>query len=271
MKACALPLLFIALPAHAGTELWLDAYGGKAVDENARLDLNQDLLFGPDTTEGTRFDPDLHALAGLRARVDIESLPIGIGLDIGHARVRQPQADLTLVPFAMGVTLPSRLTLARSARLGALHPTGMLGLVVTAVDGSASVGTISSEVNDNTWGGGNGRVGLQASLGLSWEPTPGFAVFTEYRYQQLRFHLEHTDHLVLATQYLQTTGDVTSQAVMLGVSFRLIRQSDLPKPAAPVPEPAPDAPRSPDSLPAPDAEPVPAPAITPEPVAAAAP
>lgn len=250
MKACALTLLFIALPAHAGSEAWLDAYGGKATDETARLDLNQDLLFGPDTTEGARFDPDLHPLAGLRARVDVEKLPFGIGLDFGYARVHHPQADLTLIPIAMGVTLPSRLTLARSAQLGSLHPVGMLGLVVTAVDGSASIGSISSEVNDNTWGGGNGRIGVQASLGLSWQPTPGFAVFTEYRYQQLRFHLEHTNDLVLATQYLQTTGKFESQAVMLGVSFRLMSQPDLPTSSLPMPMPAPATEATPE--PAPD-------------------
>lgn len=239
MKAYALPLLFIALPAHAGTELWLDAYGGKAVDEKAGLAMSQDLMFGPDTTENLRFDPDLHPLAGLRLRADLDPLPVGVGLDFGYARVHHPQADLTLVPVAMGVTLPSRLTLARSARMGSLHPIGMLGLVVTAVDGSANVGTINSEINDNTWRGGNGRIGLHASLGMSWQPSPGFAVFTEYRYQQMRFHLEHTNDIVLATQYLQTSGKVEAQSVMLGVSFRLVNQPDRPRAPAPEATPGP--------------------------------
>ncbi|MES2918531.1 MAG: hypothetical protein V4729_07920 [Pseudomonadota bacterium] len=130
MKRFALPLPLMAAPAHAGTQLWLDAYGGKTLDESARLALNQDLMFGP----------------------------------------------------------------------------------------------------DNTWSGGKGRVGPHASLGLSWQPSPGFAVFTEYRYQQLRFHLEHTDDILLATQYLQTTGRVESEAVLIGISFRLL---DSPAAAAP--------------------------------------
>lgn len=240
MKAYALPLLFIALPAHAGTELWLDAYGGKAVDEKASLAMSQDLLFGPDTTENLRFDPDLHPLLGLRLRAELDPLPVGVGLDFGYARVHHPQADLTLVPITMGITLPSRLTLARSAQMGSLHPIGMLGLVVTAVDGSVNVGSINSDINDNTWRGGNGRIGLHASLGLSWQPSPGFAVFTEYRYQQMRFHLEHTNDPVLATQYLQTTGEIDAQSVVLGVSFRLVNQPAPLKASAPTPESTPD-------------------------------
>lgn len=230
MKRYALPLLLMTAPAHAGTQLWLDAYGGKTLDESARLALNQDLMFGPDSTEDLRFDPGLRPLAGLRVRAELDPVPVGVGLDVGYSKTRHAQADLTLLPIAMGVTLPSRLALARSTRLGSLHPTGMLGIVATAVDGSANVGSINSEVTDNTWSGGNGRVGLHASLGLSWQPSPRFAVFTEYRYQQLRFHLEHTDDIVLATQYLQTTGRVESEAVLIGISFRLL---DSPAAAAP--------------------------------------
>lgn len=246
MKASPLLLLLIALPVHADTGLWLDAYGGNVVHDSASLSLNQDLLFGPDTAESLDFDPDLSPLLGLRLRGELAQWPVGVGIDLGHTRVNHPQADLTLVPIAMGVTLASRLALAQSPQLGSLHPTGMLGIVATAVDGSANIGTINSEVTDNTWGGGNGRVGLHASLGLSWQPRPGFAVFTEYRYQQMRFHLEHTNDVVLATQYLQTSGHVTAESVVLGVSFRLAQEparaaASAPDPApAPAPEPAPE-------------------------------
>lgn len=221
MKACALPFLLIALPAHADNQLWLDAWGGGVTDDSARLSLNQDLLFGPDTTEALNIDPDLEPVAGLRLRGEVDMLPVGFGIDLGYARVNHPQADLTLVPTAMGITLPARLTLARSPRFGSLHPMGMLGIVATGVDGSVNAGTINSEITDNTWGGANGRLGLHASLGLSWQPTPGFAVFTEYRYQQMRFHLEHTNDAVLATQYLQTTGRVDAESVLVGISFRV--------------------------------------------------
>lgn len=254
MKACALPLLLIALPAHADNQLWLDAWGGSVTDDSARLSLNQDLLFGPDTTESLNIDPDLEPVAGLRLRGEVDMLPVGFGIDLGYARVNHPQADITLVPTAMGITLPARLTLARSPRFGSLHPMGMLGIVATGVDGSVNAATINSEITDNTWGGANGRLGLHASLGLSWQPMPGFAVFTEYRYQQMRFHLEHTNDAVLATQYLQTTGRVDAESVLVGISFRVAhapaaRATPAQETPATDPEPA--------ALPV---EPVPAPA-----------
>lgn len=244
MKGYALPLLLIALPAHADNQLWLDAWGGSVTDDSARLSLSQDLLLGPDTTEALNIDPDLEPVAGLRLRGEVDLLPIGFGIDLGYARVNHPQADLTLVPTAMGITLPARLTLARSPRFGSLHPMGMLGIVATGVDGSVNAGTINSEITDNTWGGANGRIGLHASLGLSWQPTPGFAVFSEYRYQQMRFHLEHTNDAVLATQYLQTTGRVDAESVLVGISFRVAHApaaNPTPAPAIPAvmePEPA---------------------------------
>lgn len=209
-------LLALALPAHAAPQVWLDAYAGRVVDDSAHLTLYQDLLFGPDSLESTDFDPGLRGTGGLRVRVETDSLPVGFALDVGAAHTHAPQADLTLVPMAMGVTLPMHLV------DGPWHPMGMLGLVVTGVDGDAHVGSIQSEVNDTTWGGSNRRVGLHASAGLAWQPAPRLAFFAEYRYQQMRFHLEHTNNMVLATQYLETNGRVDAEAVLVGVSFGLL-------------------------------------------------
>lgn len=55
-----------------------------------------------------------------------------------------------IVDIGRHIGAPRRLALARSARLGSLHPTGMPGIVATAVDGRANVGSINSEVTDNT-------------------------------------------------------------------------------------------------------------------------
>lgn len=233
MKALALLLLLLALPAHADSQVWLDAYGGGLLEEKAGLSLSEDLLLGPDTVTSTSFDPDSGMTGGFRLRAEADALPMGLAFDVGWRQTRVSQAELTLVPVTLGVTLPSRLTLAHSAQLGSLHPTGLLGITATGVDGTVNTGGINSEITDNTWGGSTGRPGLAAALGLEWRFTPRFAVFTEYRYELLRFRLEHTNDSLFTTQYLQTTGRVESQLVMLGVSFRLFEQ----KVAAPLPAP----------------------------------
>ncbi|MCC2639028.1 MAG: outer membrane protein beta-barrel domain [Moraxellaceae bacterium] len=235
MKALALPLLLIALPAHADSQVWLDAYGGHLLEEEAGLSLSEDLLFGPDTVASTSFDPDSGTTGGFRVRAEMDPMPMGVAFDIGVRRTGVPQADLTLVPVTLGVTLPSRLTLARSAQLGSLHPTGLLGITATGVDGTVNIGGINSEITDNTWGGSGGRPGVAAALGLEWRFTPRVAVFTEYRYELLRFRLEHTNDSLFTTQYLQTTGRVESQSVMLGVSFRLFEQKKAEAAIPPAP------------------------------------
>lgn len=235
MKALVLPLLLLALPAHADSQAWLDAYGGRLLEEKAGLSLSEDLLFGPDTVASTSFDPDSGTTGGFRLRAEVGPLPMGVAFDIGVRQTGSTQADLTLVPVTLGVTLPSRLTLARSAQFGSLHPTGLLGITATGVDGSVNIGGINSEITDNTWGGSAGRPGLAAALGLEWRITPRFAVFTEYRYELLRFRLEHTNDSLFTTQYLQTTGRIESHLVMLGVSFRLFEQKKAGTEAAPAP------------------------------------
>lgn len=221
--ALALPLL-AASAAHADTRLWLDAYGGGHVDETAGLSVHEDNLFTPDQAASARFDPETRPLTGLRLRLEADPLPVAFVADLGFRRTHVPQADLDLLPVTLGLALPSTLTLARFDGGGSLHPRGLLGITATGVDGSVRLGNIRGEVTDNTWGPRNGRAGLAASLGLEWRPTPAFALFTEYRYENLRFHLEHTDDETLPTRSLETTGRIESQAVLVGVSFRLLQQ-----------------------------------------------
>lgn len=222
MKRLTLPLLLvIALPAHADTHLWMDIYGGHVTDQDGHLTLHQDNLFSPDQAAAFSFDPDLHPMAGLRMRGEIDPLPFGLGLDFGYTRVHEPRADLRLIPMTFGLTLPSSLTLARGG-WGSLHPVGMAGIVATAVDGSVNVGPIVSEVNDNTWDDGHGRLGNSVSLGLEWRLSPRVSLFSEYRWQRMRFHLEHVNDPDLPSSKLQTGGDIKDQAVLFGLSVHLL-------------------------------------------------
>lgn len=230
-------LLAAALPAHADTHLWLDAYGGHVTDQDGRLSLHQDNLFSPDQNLAFDFDPDLDPMLGLRLRAEIDPVPFGLGIDIGYTRVHDPRADLRLMPVTLGLTLPSGLTLAKGG-WGSLHPVGMVGLVATGVDGSVRAGPIASEVNDNTWAGGGGRIGGSIGLGLEWRLSPRVALFSEYRYQRLRFHLEHTDDPTLPTTSLETRGDIKDQAVLVGISFHLLHQAASPAAGAAAPAPA---------------------------------
>ncbi|HET8730324.1 MAG TPA: hypothetical protein VFM34_04370 [Moraxellaceae bacterium] len=223
MKRLTLPLLLVASPALADTDLWLDAYGGHVSHETGTLSLYQDNLLSADNAAHFDFDPNLRPMNGLRLRVDTTPIPFGFGIDFGYTHVHDPRADLRLLPVTLGVTLPSDLTLARGS-YGSLHPIGMVGFVVTAVDGFVRAGPIVSSVNDNTWSGRGGRLGASASLGLEWRLNPAISLFSEYRYQQMRFHLEHTNDPVLPTTRLETTGDIRNDAILFGLTFRLLHQ-----------------------------------------------
>lgn len=232
MKRLILPLALAASAAHADTDLWLDAYGGHVTHQDGTLSLYQDNLLSPDNAVRFDFDPDLHPLTGVRLRLDATPIPVGFGMDIGYTHVHEPRADLRLVPVSLGLTLPSDLTLARGS-YGSLHPIGMVGFVFTAVDGFVKAGPIVSSVNDNTWNGRGGRMGASASLGLEWRVNPAVSLFSEYRYQQMRFRLDHTNDPILPTTRLETTGDIRDEAILFGLTFHLVHQvSPTPPPPA---------------------------------------
>lgn len=236
--ALALPFLAASL-AHADPRLWIDAYGGSHLDEKAGLSLYEDNLLAPDQYASVSLDPETKPVAGVRLRLEAEPLPFGLAADLGFRRSRIPEADLDLMPFTIGVTLPSTLTLARFEGGGSLHPRGLLGFTATGVDGNVRIGGIRGEITDNTWGASDGRAGMTAALGLEWRPLPAFAVFTEYRYELLRFHLEHTDDDTLPTRNLETTGRIESETVLVGFSIRLLdaRPARAARPVVPVPDP----------------------------------
>lgn len=246
MKRLALALPFLAASlAYADTRVWLDAYGGGHVEERAGLSFYEDNLLAPDRYASVSLDPETKPVAGVRLRLEADPLPFGLAADLGFRRSRIPEADLDLLPVTLGLTLPSTLTLARLDGGGSLHPRGLLGITATGVDGSVSLGNIRGEITDNTWGPRNGRAGLAASLGLEWRLSPAVALFTEYRYENLRFHLEHTDDETLPTRSLETTGRIESQALLVGVSFRLLQQ------ASAAAAPSHDRPAGDDAAPAP--------------------
>ncbi|MDF2446616.1 MAG: hypothetical protein K0S46_1852 [Moraxellaceae bacterium] len=228
MHTRALLLLLLTSPAHAGHALWADLYGGHLLEEEAGLSLAEDNLFTPDRSVSTGFDPAADAHYGLRLRWEHSDFPVGASFDLGYYDFQSPQADLTVVPVTVAATLAPRITLARSDRWGSLHPTASLGVIATSVDGRVNAGGINSEINDNTFTRPEARPGLQASLGLEWRVRPRFALFTEYRYQQMRFHLDHTNDALLATQYLQTTGRIETSAIVFGLSWRMAEIKETP-------------------------------------------
>lgn len=242
MKRLALALPFLAASlAHADPRLWIDAYGGGHVDEKAGLSLYEDNLLAPDQYASVSLDPETKPVAGFRLRLEADALPFGVAADLGFRRSRIPEADLDLMPLTIGVTLPSSLALARFEGGGSLHPRGLLGFTATGVDGNVRIGGIRGEITDNTWGASDGRAGMTAALGLEWRPLPAFAVFTEYRYENLRFHLEHSNDDTLPTRNLETTGRIESQTVLVGFSVRLLDTPAATRPAAPAPASGSDA------------------------------
>lgn len=246
MENLTILLLSLMLPAIAVTGDRFDVYGGAApLAADALVDISTNNPTSPLPRNRARFDPRMGGISGLRWRE--ESMGWGLALDIAYQRARSDGADVKLMPITLGVALPSRLTLAGRPGQGSLHPTGMLGITVTGIGGeSRLLGEADSPVGaDIVFPLDNGRPGFVATAGLEWRPSPRFALFTEYRYQYLRFHetAERGSFFGPTWQY-DASGSFRDQRLVFGLSIPYGSASGSPappSPAAPADRTAPEA------------------------------
>lgn len=216
--------LTLGLPFASGEAGWIDAYGGQP--SGADMSLAMTLTDNSGTRSASyRFDPDARSLKGLRLRGGGEQWPVGIALDFGYQTTDSVFGDFQMMPTTVGLTLPSRLTLGNSR----LHPVGMAGVTYTSVSGdSILLGSNSYGIGDSValpFGGS--RAGFTASAGLEWRLARHLAVFGEYRYQDLRFDAGN-DCGWFCQGHQASSGELTTSAILLGVSFGASAYNTLP-------------------------------------------
>lgn len=214
-------LLSLLIPAMTVTGDRFDIYGGATpLAADALVDISTNHPDSPLPRSRAHFDPRTGGISGLRWRE--ESMGWGLALDIAYQRARSEGADVKLLPITLGVALPSRLTLAGRPGHGSLHPTGMLGLTVTGIGGeSRLLGESDSPIGaDLLLPLDNSRVGFVATAGLEWRPSPRLALFTEFRYQHLRFHASAERGNILGpTWQYEASGSFRDQRLVFGLSI----------------------------------------------------
>lgn len=208
--------LTLALPAGSGDAGWVDFYGGQPAHGDMSLALRLADASGT-RSASYRFDPDARGIKGLRMRGGGERWPVGIAADFAYQTTDSAFGDFQMMPTTLGLTLPSRLSFGGSGRL---RPIGMVGVTYTTVSGdSILLGSSGYGIGDSValpYGGS--RAGLTASAGVEWRLAKHVALFTEYRYQDLRFSVSNGCGM-FCTGTQSASGELTTSGFLLGLSF----------------------------------------------------
>jgi len=220
-------LLLVLMAAWSG-HAWagggaLDVYGGVTLNRPVEVGISETRSSGT-TSAAASIDSDTSGEFGLRLLGWYPPHPwLGLGLDVGYFRADGPGVSIDAIPFSMLLVLRAPLLPTSDQPGGRLQPYAMAGVSFYMADVSVQIEGMEASDFEVGWplpGVNEILAGPYVAAGLAWQPTRTIALFGEYRYTRFDVGFDTTNSLILPTMNGRVDTSVTSDHVLLGISYR---------------------------------------------------
>lgn len=195
-----------------------DIYRTSLDADDASLDMREQSLLGGSRSARAGFSADAGAETGVRAM--IAGGPWLAGVDMSIFGTDSPQLEIDALQLAVvaGVRTPRPL-FARNGR--GLHPYLLVGASGVAIDGTAEVNGIRTELSGSSGFSTSGpsQTALVLAAGFEWRLSPRLGLVAEYRHRKYDIEGINSNSWVFPTYNSFADGSLEAGGLAIGLGW----------------------------------------------------